>query len=215
MLEKALALLCRDPSQFPISDRLRNFFIAIASFLKASLEKSHHRYTTALALYMEAGSRFESAESVTELALSYTGIAHCLLLEQRAEEALSYATNAEDLLSSPDCDQKVANPIYEAIALAALTLGLVSKAKDALEQAVKHRHLESALPTSAPKEPENRSQRSSSTQSMPVPVPPAAPRPVNARARFKRGCAVKESCAVPMQELGRLRLSVSKLIACC
>jgi hypothetical protein len=66
------------------------------------------------------------------------------------------------------------------------------------------------LPKRTLKENEQRSMSSSSTHSLPA---PSAPRGQPQRARFGR--VHSKPPPVPVQELGRLQLSVAKLMNCC
>jgi tetratricopeptide (TPR) repeat protein len=213
IVTKVLSLLSAERYESRVPTQTRDFFIAMAAFLNASVQKAQKNTEIARQLYVEAATRFESAGFVTELAVTHIGIAQCLLAERRPEEAVLAATSAEDLLSSPECDQSVGNPLYEVFALAYLTLGFVEKARDALEKAVKYRRLESALPKRPQRESQHRPASSSSAQSLPVPVPPSAPRGPATRARFAKGRTAQPS-PFPWSELGQLRLSVSNLVNC-
>jgi tetratricopeptide (TPR) repeat protein len=210
MIANALRLASPETSDLELPTQLRDFFLAIGTFLNASIQRTLKHPEIGFSLYMESATRFESSGFVTELALAQIGIAHCLLDQHRPEEAVSTATNAAELLSSPDCEQSIANALYEVLALAHLTLGAHEQAREALETAVKYRHLEAVLPKRSSKENEQRSMSSSSTQSLPAPT---APRGQPARVRFGR--LQSKPATVPLKELGRLQLSVAKLVNGC
>jgi tetratricopeptide (TPR) repeat protein len=209
-LSKVQQLLTFDCVRLPLPEESLALFSGTACFLSASLAKQLRRSEQALQLYLEAAARFEASRHVTELCLSYVGAAHCLLKLGRDDEAVGYAINARDLLSSPDCSTAVANPVHEALAMGFLRQNRPDLAEEELLAGVQCRQLESALPKMIAKAAKSR--ECSSSQS--VPVAPPAPKAGNMRARMMKQRIEKQQLAPswPLRELGQLQLSVSKLV---
>jgi tetratricopeptide (TPR) repeat protein len=215
LLSKVEALLAPETAPLGLPDQSRIVLAATLSFLRASIDKQQRRYESALQLYIDAAARFEASERVTELCLSYVGAAHCLLELQKEQEAIGYATNAKDLLSSPECSKAVANPVHEALALGYLRQNETALAEEELKEAIQNRHLESQLRIPKPAANEGNPGQCSSTQN--IPAPPSGPRGRNMRARMMKQRTERKQLAqqsAPLRELGHLQLSVSRLVNC-
>lgn len=218
LLSKVLEQTTTEASQLPITDNLRCKYRATASFLNGCVEKARKCWDSSLNFFLGAASHFESCEMVTELAVSYVGACHALFELGKFDEAIAYSESAEELLSAPDCDQSVANVIYESRAFAFMKLGNFEEAQKALQNAIRSRQMTKILP----KKERAGSSRSSSVSSRrsndssgrdPTPPAPSGRGGGSVRARMHRNAPAKPQ--IPTKELGQLRLSISKLMTHC
>ena len=219
VLKRILDDTAQKSPNFPVTDETRMRYRALASFLNGCVEKARKEYEPAMNFFLGAATHFESCQMVTELALSHVGACHALLELERCQEALAYAKNAEDLLSSPEISREVANPVYEVLAYVHMKLGQADDAQEALHKAILCRHLNAALPRQPEKKVEERSEKNTSRRSTDsCPTPPMGQRsgaPIRAHFIRNRTRPAASPNGIPAKELGQLRLSISKLMAHC
>ena len=218
ILKKVLSDTEQASPNLPVTEETRMRYRAMASFLNGCVEKARKEYEPSMNFFLGAATHFEYCQMVTELALSYIGASHALTELGSYEEALAYARNAEDLLSSPEISPSVANPVYEALAYIHMKLGHTDEAQEALHHAITSRQLTLSLHRKQPAETEEHQENTGSHRSTDsAPIPPMSLRGGGTiRANFIRNRArPSQKNTIPAKELGQLRLSISKLMAHC
>lgn len=224
-LQKIILWTSSNEDSIQIQEPTKLQYRAYAFFLNGCAEKGCNNFESAVELFLSSASYFESCRMVTELVASYIGASHSLISLNRDDEALIHLRTAFDLLSSPEIAQKAESPIHEAMSLIYMRQGKLDKAKESLELAIKTRSLSDFFPQYKT-EPSRCSSATSTHSAGDIgPRPPSSSsgstriRVNMARQKRNSQCPPslpnkKDLSALPIKELGQLKLSINKLMSC-